>query len=156
CDDIDHLAVVADRQQLWRIGGIVIPEIVMHELEVPEALAGAQVEREQRIAEESLAFAIGAVEIIGRRAEREVADAALFVDRDFTPRVHAADVRPRIPGPSVVAELPGMRDGVKLPYQFACDDVVRTQIARRRTVALAGRGTHDDRVLEHAPWRTAL
>src|SRR5262249_31403244 len=127
-----------------------------HELEVPQALAGAQVEREQRIAEESLAFAIGAVEIVGRRAEREVADAALFVDRDFAPRVHAADVRPRILGPSVVAELAGVRDGVELPYQFAGETVVRAQIARSGAVAFAGRRTHDDRVFEHASRCAAL
>ena len=43
----------------------------MHHLEVPQPLSRARVEREQRRAEQIRAVAIGAVEIVGRRSERE-------------------------------------------------------------------------------------
>ena len=42
---VDGFAVAADGDELRRGGGIVVPEIVMNELEMPEALAGAGVGR---------------------------------------------------------------------------------------------------------------
>ena len=37
-DDVDRLAVVLHRQQLRRGGVVVVPQIVMHDLEMPERL----------------------------------------------------------------------------------------------------------------------
>ena len=107
-------------------------------LEVPEPLAGARVEREQAVAEQVRAGAVGAVVVVGRRAGREVGDAALRVDRDLAPGVGAADVLPGVLRPRLVAELAGMRHGVELPHQLAGDHVVGAQVAGRRHVALAG------------------
>ena len=95
-DDVDHLAVVLDGEELGRGGGVVVPEIVMDELVMPEALAGAEVEREDAVAEEIGAFAVAAVHVVSGRAEREIADAALLIDRDFAPGIDAADVRPGV------------------------------------------------------------
>src|SRR5205085_11369034 len=74
-DDVDGFAIVLDSEELGRGSRIVVPKIVMDELIMPEALAGAEVEREQAIAEEVGAFAIAAVHVVGGGAEREVADA---------------------------------------------------------------------------------
>ena len=121
---------------------------MVHELEVPAVPAGARVERDEGRAEQVAAGAIGAVEVIRGRAERDVDDAATRVDRHLGPVVHAANVLPRLLRPRVVAELPGPRHGVKGPHQPAGDHVIRADVARRRHVAFAGRGADDDEVAE--------
>ena len=155
-DDVDALAVVLHGEQLRAGDEVVVPEVVMDGLEVPQALAGARVEREQAVAEQVRADAVGAVEIVGRRAGREVGDAALLVDGDLAPGVGAADVLPGVLRPGVVAELARMRNGVERPDQLAGEDVVRAEIAGRRSVAFAGRRAQDDQVLEDAPGRAGL
>ena len=62
--------VVSDGEELGRGGEVVVPEVVVHGLEVPLALAGARVEGDERVAEQVVADAIGAVEIVGGGAER--------------------------------------------------------------------------------------
>src|SRR5207247_4518251 len=72
------------------------------------------------------------------------------------PEVHAADVGPRILGPSVVAELAGVRNRMERPHEFAGEHVERPQIAGGRAIALAGRGAEDDQILEDAAGRARL
>ncbi len=135
-DDVARLAVVPHGEQLRRGGQVVVPDVVVHGLEVPEALAGARVEREQRVAEEVGALAIAAEHVVGRRAEREVGDPAPLVDRDLAPRVHAAGPLPCALGPGVVAELARVRDRVEGPHQLAGDDVVRREGRRAASRSL--------------------
>ena len=73
-------------KQLGRGGVVVVPDVVMDHLEVPQALAGARIEREQAIAEQIRAGAIRAVEVVLRAGGRGVDDAALLVDRKLAPR----------------------------------------------------------------------
>ena len=68
---VARAAVVADRGQLRRGARIEIPEVMVHELEVPPALSRARVERDERRAEQVAADAIGAVEVIRGRARAE-------------------------------------------------------------------------------------
>ena len=119
--------------QLRRRGEVVVPQVVVHDLVVPHALAGARVERDQAVRVEVAADAIGAVVVVGRRAGREVGDAAARVDRDLAPRVGAADVLPGVLGPRLVALLAGMRHRVERPHQLAGDDVEGAQRARAPT-----------------------
>src|SRR5206468_3380151 len=70
-DDIDIAAVLADRQQLRRLGQVVVPQIVMHQLVMPNAFAGARVERHERVAEQICARTIAAIEIEARAAEAD-------------------------------------------------------------------------------------
>ena len=76
-DHVAVAAVVTDGRQLRRRARVEVPEVVVHELEVPEPLAGARIERHDRRAEEVRADAVGAVEVVGGRPERDVGDAAL-------------------------------------------------------------------------------
>src|SRR5690606_25368982 len=99
---------------------------------MPEALARARVERDETIAEQVRADAIRAVVVVGRRAERDVDDAALRVDRHLAPRVDAAGIPIRVLRPRVVAELAGLRNRVKRPGELARHDVVRADVAGRR------------------------
>ena len=153
---VDRLAVVLDGDQLRRRGEVVVPQVVVHDLEVPHALAGARVERDQRVRVEVAADAIGAVVVVGRRAGREVGDAAARVDRDLAPGVGAADVLPGVLRPRLVALLAGMRHRVERPHQLAGDDVVGAQRARRRQVAFAGRRAEQQQVLEDLARRARL
>src|SRR5439155_24834605 len=65
----DGLAAARDRYQVGLRGKIVIPKIVMHGLEMPEALSRRGIERDQRIAETIRALAISAVEVHRRRGQ---------------------------------------------------------------------------------------
>ncbi len=147
-DHVAVAAVVTDGGQLRRRAPIEVPEIVVHELEVPEPLAGARVERDDRRAEEIRADAVGAVEVVGGRAQRDEGDAALGVDGHLPPVVDAADVLVGVLRPGVVAELTRTRHGVERPHQPAGEDVVRADISGRRHVPLAGRAAQNDQVLE--------
>ena len=153
-DDVDRLAVVLHGQQLRTGDEIVVPQIVMQQLVMPEALAGAQVEREQRVAEQVVPFAIAAPEIERRRAEREISDAALLVDRELGPRVRAAGGLPRIGRPRVVAELARPRNRVERPDEPAGQHVERADVSGRRVVTFAGRRSKDEQVPEHLARRS--
>ena len=131
-DCVDAAAVVPDGHQLRRRDVVEIPQIVMDRLEMPQPLARARVEREQAIGEEVRAVPIGAVEVVRRRAGRDVDDAPVLVDRHLTPVVRAADVLVGVFRPRLVAELSGLRNGVKLPDELARDDVVGADIAGGR------------------------
>ena len=155
-DNIDHLSVVPHRQQLGSGRGIVIPQIVMHRLKMPEPFAGAQIEREQAIAEEIRSHAVRAVPVVGRRSQREVADGALLVDGDLTPGIDAADVFPGVGRPRLIAELPGTRHGVEGPEQLSGQHVVCPDVSGGRPIRFTGRRPENDHVPEHMPRRAGL
>ena len=144
------LAVVLHRQQLRRGGIVVVPEIVMHDLEVPQALSRARVEREQAVAEQIVALAIAAVEIVRRRAGRQKDDAVLLVEREIAPRVRAARVPEGILGPRLVSVFTGPRNRVERPHELAAEHVVRADVPRRRPVAFADVRSDDDEIFEDA------
>src|SRR6202012_5208839 len=106
-----------------------IPKIVMNELKMPQPLAGARVQRHERIAEQVLPLAISTVKIVAGRSERNINDAALFIQRHFAPVLNAAYGLPGIRRPSVVSEFTGMRNRVEYPREFACVHVERANRA---------------------------
>ena len=148
--DIDFLAVVPDADELRRGDVVEIPEIVMHGLEVPQALAGLHVERQQAVGKEVLAGAIAAIEVGGGRPGRDVHDPALLVDRHLPPVVGAADVLVAVGRIGVVAELARPRDDVELPQQLASQHVVRADVAWRRQDLLARLAAEDHDVAPDA------
>src|SRR5687768_7192875 len=91
-DDVDGLAVVLHRQQLRRGRIVVVPQIMMDDLEMPQPLARSCVEGEQAVAEQVVASPIAAVKIVCRRAGWHKHDAIFFVERQVAPRVRAACV----------------------------------------------------------------
>src|SRR5215472_2038470 len=146
--DIYVLPVLLDGGELRRSSLIVVPEIMVNHLEMPNALAGARVEREDTIAEQVVTLAIGAIEIVCGRAGGEIDEAALFVHRHISPGIVAAYVFPSVLWIRFVAEFAGVRHGVKLPYEFAGNDIVSANIARRGYVAFTRRGAENHQVLE--------
>src|SRR5207248_4533964 len=108
-DDVDIAPALADGQQLRRLGQVVVPQIVMHQLVMPDAFAGARVERHERVAEQICARTIAAIEIEARAAEADERDATLLVDGGLAPVVDAAGLFVGLRRPRVVPELAGMR-----------------------------------------------
>jgi hypothetical protein len=76
---------VSNRDQLRGGVVVVVPQIVVDHLKMPELLSCTCVQCEQAVAEEIAADAIGPVVVIGGRTGGEVGDAPLFVDGDFAP-----------------------------------------------------------------------
>ena len=110
--DLDRFAVVPHGQQLRRGRVVVIPEIVVNDLEVPQPFARTRVEREQAIAKQVVPLAIAAVEIVCRRAGRYEDDAILLVERQIAPRVRTASVFVRIRRPRLVPVFARTRNRV--------------------------------------------
>ena len=119
----------------------------MDGLEVPQPLAGLRLEREDAVGKQILSDAIRAVEVVVGRSERDVDDAARFVDRHRAPVVHAADVLVGVLRPRVVAELARQRHRVELPFLLAGDHVVGADVSRRVDERFAGRRSEDEQVL---------
>ena len=146
----NRAAALLHVEQHRRVGDVGVPDVVMHELEVPEILAGVGVGRDEARAEQVVALAIAAELIDRRRAERHVDDAALRVDGDEAPDVDAGAVLPAVARPGVVVLLAGSRDRMERPDQLAGVHVPRADVARRperRILLRAPAG--DDQVLEH-------
>src|SRR6516225_2898861 len=123
----------------------------MHQLVMPDAFAGARVERYERVAEQVVARTIAAVEIEARAAEADERDPPLLVDGGLAPVVNAAGLLVGLWRPRVVPEFAGMGDAVEDPLNPAGAHVVRLHIGRRRVVARPLRRQRDDhRVLEDA------
>jgi hypothetical protein len=59
---------------------VVVPEIVMHFLEVPLAHAGFQIERDDRNREQVVAAALAAVRVWRRVADRQIHESEFRID----------------------------------------------------------------------------
>src|SRR5277367_2470658 len=128
----------------------------MYFLEVPQIFSGSRIERQQTIRKQVVSLAIRAVVVVGWRANREIGNPTLLIQRKFSPYVGTADIQPCILGPSVVTQFSRMRDGVKLPDQIPTAHVVGTNIPGRRKIAFTGGRSDDNQVFENLAGRTAL
>ena len=137
------------RCQLRRGSRIVVPDIVMHGLEMPQIFAGARIESEQAVGEQIVARAIAAIQFIFGGRDRKIRDAALLVDGDLTPHIHAAHVLVGVLWPRVVPEFALTRNRVEHPCQLARAHVKRAQIARRRQITFAGKASENDQIFEN-------
>ena len=153
---LDRLAVDVDVDEDRRRRKVVVPHAVMHALEVPRALAGLRVDRHDRLGEQVRAGAMAAVEIVGRRAERQVDVAELLVGRHVGPHVGAAGVGPRIVAPRLVAELALLRNRVNRPQLLAGAHVEAADVAARPFLvrrAVVNAGADHDHVACRSPAR---
>ena len=118
-DRLDRLAVDGDVGEDRRARDVVVPDRMVDELEVPEALAGLQIDGDEALAEQIVAGPMAAEVVAGRNLDRQVRDAELFVDGHLRPDAGVAGVGPRVLQPRVVAELAGLRNGVEDPEPLA-------------------------------------
>ncbi len=91
---------------------------------MPDALAGLRVEGHQALGEKVVARAVTAVEVVGRRLNREVDVAELQVRGHRRPDGGVTGVAPRVVFPGLVPELTHEWDGVEDPPPLAGPDVV--------------------------------
>ena len=89
---LDAPAVTHHIDQVRRGGKVVVPESVVHGLEVPDPLPGSGVQAHEAFGEQVVAGTMAAVEVVGRRAERQVDVARLLVNRHERPDVRVAGV----------------------------------------------------------------
>ena len=142
-DSGNRAAVPFDVDQRGRGGQIEIPEIMMQ----PFQLARVRIERDDRIAVEILAVAVGAVVIRRRRTDRRVHDAALDVDGEERPHVRAGAILPALALPRLHAWFARARHGVERPEQLAAPRIppadVAVQPGARRLLAVVAARDHD-------------
>src|SRR5438128_1290320 len=111
---------------------VPIPQVVSDALKMPNPLARLRVQCNQAVREQIVSRSIGAIEIESCGTRGNVDDTALEIDGHPRPVVCCAAGFPGFLRPRLVAELPGVRDGVKRPAQFARAHVVGANVARRR------------------------
>src|SRR5439155_3754278 len=93
-DSFDFLAINLHFADDGRTGSVMVPQVVMNRLEMPEALAGAGVQGEGAVGKKVVAFSISAPEIGGNRAGTAEEDAVFRVERKSTPRIGGAALFP--------------------------------------------------------------
>ena len=114
---------------------VVVPDVVVHELEVPAALARLHVERDDARAEEVVAGVEAAV-VVDRGAVRDEVDESEFgVRRERRPRGHVTRPLPGVVLPRLVPELARPRDDVELPLELAGARVIGQDVARDHLLA---------------------
>ncbi len=150
-DRLDDFSVSPDVDEDRRARNVVIPDAVVHELVVPLALAGLQIDGDEAFGEQVVAGPIGAEVIAGRALDRQIRDLQLGVDADLSPRAGVAGVRPRVFQPRLVAELAGLRNRVEDPQALAGAHVESADVALHvrlagRHAARSVRGADDDDV----------
>ena len=138
------LALYGDQARWSR--QVPIPHVVLDGLEMPDSFARAGVQSQQRIGEQVVAHAIGAVEVIGGRPGGHEDHTSLFVQRHTGPIVGRSGILPRFLGPRIVAELARMRNGVKRPANLAGADVEGADVTGCRRQVFARHETHDQHV----------
>src|SRR5206468_3614708 len=89
-DRVDLLAVAHDGDEIRRGGEVVVPDVVLDALEVPDAPARAGVEREDAVGKQVIAMAGDTVEIERRRTGGGKHHPELRVEGDAGPGVRAA------------------------------------------------------------------
>ena len=90
-----------------------------------------RVERHQAFGKQVRARTMAAVPVVGRRAERQVDVAELFVGRHVRPHVGVAGVGARIVAPRLVAELALLRNRMQRPQLLAGAHVEAADVAAR-------------------------
>src|SRR5947209_6539243 len=72
---------------------------------MPAPVPGLQIDRDEALAEETVAGPMAAVIVAGRKFHRQIGEAELFIDGNLPPHAGVAGVGPRILFPGVVAEF---------------------------------------------------
>jgi hypothetical protein len=136
----------------WR-RQIVIPDVVMERLEVPNTLACIRIETHETVGEEVIPVAVAAVEIAGWRLDGQIDVTVLRVRSEWRPHARVAAVLRAPVEPGVVAELTRLGNGVERPLERPGAQVIganesRDGLFRRRRTACGKRHADDNHVAD--------
>ncbi len=148
---LDRPAVDRDVRENRRARDVEVPDPVVHELIVPLALTGLQIDRDDALAEQVAARSMTAIVVARRLLDRQIGHPQFFIDRDLTPDTCVAGVRRRVLLPRVAAELTRLRNRVEDPQPLPCPDVEPADVTlvvdlAARHAAGHVRGADDHRV----------
>src|SRR5262249_60642540 len=115
-----RLAIDDRVEKHHRARGIVVPDVVVHLLEVPDVLAGLGLQGHHRGAEQVIALAHRPVMIWSTVACREVDQPEFRIEGWCVPDRRPATHRMVSAGrPGITAELAGLRQGIRPPQEGA-------------------------------------
>ena len=123
-DSLDRAAIDGDVGEYRGAGDVPVPDVVVYELIVPDALAGLEIQRNQTRREKVGAGTMPPVIVAGGIFDRQIDTAPFLIDRDLSPDPGVARVRPRFLLPRVVPELTEHRDRVEDPQAFTRPHIV--------------------------------
>ncbi len=130
-DDVTQRPVDAHgAQHRWR-RDVVIPQPVMHGLEIPFHRPGAGVEADDRLSVEAVSFSRSPVVVIARRAHGQVHQPTGDVDAERSPDIGVAGGAPRLVFPCLrggIGRVLGNR--APTPHPFAGPHVERLNVTR--------------------------
>src|SRR5260221_171594 len=118
-DDFARASVDRDVGQDGRRRHVEIPDRMMGELEVPLALTGPQIDRDQTLAVEIGTRPVAAVIVRRRRLDREIDEAEILIDADLRPYAGVAVGSPRAVFPGLVSGFARARNRVEPPKLLA-------------------------------------
>ena len=155
-DDLARLAVDRDVEKVRRHRRVVVPDVVVHELEVPLPHAGLHVDRDDAVREQVVARTMAAVFVAEAFADGDVDETEFRIGAVRRPRIVLADAdRPDLRAvlPRFGAELTRLRNEIELPELLAgvhveAADEARDVVQSQRVVAVNRRVADDDHVAD--------
>ena len=154
---VERPAILRHADQRRLRGQIVVPDVVVHRLEMPDALPGRGIECEHAVSKQIGPDAVAPVEVERRRADARENDAALHVEAHAGPVVCPADVLVGVGRPGLVSELARPGRGVEDPAPPAGHCVVGSDMSRcLRIRPLPASSAYDNKVLERHDRARAL
>ena len=130
----------------------MVPQIVMDLLKMPDAFAGAGIQRQGGVCIQVGTRPIRPVKIGSSRAKARKQNAAFCIQSKAWPGIHAAALFPAIFLPGFVAGLSGPGNRMETPHLFASAHIKGPDIARSPGLSLGYQITNIDEILEDY-WR---
>ena len=119
----DFPPLAAHGNQIGRRGHIVIPDVVVHHLVIPEKLARGGIQCHQGIPEKALTFSVRSIKIVRGRPYGKENHPPLHVHAHDGPHIGPRTVFPGITFPGLVSSFAGSGDGVEPPDQLSGTDI---------------------------------
>src|SRR5881409_464411 len=115
CDRLHGLAVDGDINEHRRVGNIHVPNAVVHQLVMPLAGSGLEIQRDHAFSKQTVAGTVAAIVIAGRQFHRQKDHSEFFVDADLAPYAGVAGVGCGIVFPGLGTIVVWQRNGVEDP-----------------------------------------
>ena len=124
---------------------------MMHQLVMPLALPGLQIDADQRFCEQIVALAVPSVKVSRRRLDGQISEPQFFIHGELGPHAGISCVFRRFVQPCLVTKLSFFRDGVEDPKTLASTDIKTPDVSfvvahALRREPFAKRRAYDDHI----------